>query len=387
MQIYLDNNATTQPPEEVIEAACQAMREHWGNPSSVHRLGQQAKHCIELAREKICALLHCRERELVFTSGATESNNAAMIGLLEARTPRKTIFTTGIEHSAIREPCVRLAERGYNLVILPVDTSGLVDLDALHDALTKHGDDVAFVSIHYINNEIGVIQPLEQIGNICRDAGVPYFSDMTQAVGKVPINLNSLPVDVASFASHKFHGPKGSGGLYIRSRFKIVPQQIGGPHERDRRAGTENTPGIAGMGVAADLAQKFLASSGPKRCEALRDKLERGLLEAYEGAVVNAADAPRIWNTCNIAFPPLLSEAILILLSEKGICAAAGSACSSGSMEPSTVLAQMGVPREVAMASLRLSLCRYTTEQEIDTALQIIPTTLERVQSSMPANA
>ena len=321
---------------------------------------------------------------MIFTSGATESNNAALRGLLAVRGSRRTILTTRLEHSAVREPCARLAKEGFEVIYLPVNLDGLVDLDALSDALARHGDDVALVAIHYINNETGAIQPIEQIGSLCRQRGVPFFSDATQAVGKVKICVRDVPIDAISFSAHKFHGPKGVGGLYVRSRQKFMPQQLGGPHERERRAGTENTPGIVGMGVAAELAEKFLETDGPQRGRLQRDRLESGILRAVEGAVVNSAGAPRLWNTTNIGFPPLESEGILILLSERGISAAAGAACSSGSLEPSPVLLAQGIPEPVAHGSIRLSLSRYTSDEEIDLAVEIIPQAIAKLRASMP---
>lgn len=382
--MYLDNNSTTMPAPQVVEAVHEMLREEWGNPSSVHRFGQRARRRVELARQQVCRLIGCGEREMVFTSGATESNNTALRGLLSVRGGRRTIITTKLEHSAVREPCARLAKEGFNIVDLPVSLDGLVDLGALKDALAQHADDVAIVSIHYINNETGAIQPIERIGAVCREQRVPFFTDATQAVGKLKINSAELPVDAMSFSAHKFHGPKGVGGLYIRGRQKFMPQQLGGPHERERRAGTENTPGIVGMGVAAELAEQFLASDGPERGGRQRDRLERGIVQQVEGAVVNSAGAPRLWNTTNIGFPPLESEGILILLSERGLSAAAGAACSSGSLEPSPVLLAQGIPEPVAHGSIRLSLSRYTTDEEIDQAIEIIPQAISKLRASMP---
>jgi cysteine desulfurase len=384
VHIYLDNNSTTQPAPQVVDAMTQVLREDWANPSSVHRFGQQARRLVELAREQVCRLLGCGVRELVFTSGATESNNAALRGLLAARAPRKTILTTKLEHSAVRQPCAQLAEHGYNVIHLPVAIDGLVELEALHQALRTFGDDVALVAIHWINNETGAIQPVEQIGAMCREHRAPFFTDATQAVGKVKTDLSALPIDVLSFAGHKFHGPKGIGGLYIRARQRFVPQQLGGPHERERRGGTENTPGIVGLGVAADLAAEFLRSGGPQRGAEQRDRLERGICREVADAVVNSAGAPRIWNTTNIGFPPLESEGILILLSEKGLSAAAGAACSSGSLEPSPVLLAQGIAEPVAHGAIRFSLSRYTTDDEIDRAIEIVPQVIARLRASMP---
>lgn len=387
MHAYLDNNATTMPAPEVVEAMTTALCEDWANPSSVHRFGQRARQRVELAREQVARLINAKPREVIFTSGATESNNFAIRGILAARPNRRTIISTLLEHSAAREPVKRLSEvNGYNVVWLPVSIDGLVDLDALRDALTRGGDDVALVSIHWINNETGAIQPIEQIGQICREHKVPFFTDATQAVGKVPCDLATLPVDALSFSSHKLHGPKGAGVLFARGRLGLVPQMLGGPHERERRGGTENVPGIVGLGVAAELAGKFLASNGPKIGQARRDRLERAILDALPDAHVNSGGggAPRIWNTTNIGFPPLESEAILLLLSERGVSAAAGAACSSGSLEPSPVLLAQGIPEPIAHGSIRLSLSRYTTDAEIDYAIEVVPQVIARLRESMP---
>ncbi|MDH3584278.1 MAG: cysteine desulfurase [Phycisphaerae bacterium] len=385
MEAYLDNNATTRPADAVVDAVTETLRNDWANPSSVHRFGQRARHRVELAREQVCTLLGCRPRELIFTSGATESNNLALHGFRLARQQCRTIITTALEHSAVREPCQHLADSGYRIINLKVDIDGLVSVSDLQAALRQHGNDTALVAIHWINNETGAIQPVEEIGGLCRTHAVPFFTDATQAVGKIPIHLDQIPVDALSFSGHKMHGPKGIGGLFLRTRSRLVPQVLGGPQERDRRGGTENVPGIVGLGVAADLAGQCLAGDGPARIEQLRRRLEQGIIEAVPDAQVISANAPRIWNTTNIGFPPLESEAILLLLSEKGLCAAAGAACSSGSLEPSPVLLAQGVAETVAHGAIRFSLSRETRDQEIDYTLDIIPQVIEKLRASLPA--
>ena len=383
---YLDSNATSRPAPEVVDAVAQMLTEDWANPSSVHRFGQRARQRVELAREQVCKLINCRTRELIFTSGATESNNLAMRGILAARPNQRTIITTRLEHSAVREPCAHFAEvHDYNVIYLPVSLDGLIDQDALAESLDKHEGDVALVAIHWINNETGAIQPVDAIGDLCRRHGVLFFSDATQAIGKVPCDLSELPFSAMSFSAHKFHGPKGAGGLYVRRGTPLIPQTLGGPHERERRGGTENTPGIIGLGVAAELADRFLQTDGPSIGAARRDRLEAAIIEAVPDAVVNSAGAPRLWNTTNIGFAPLTSEAILLMLSEKGISAAAGAACSSGSLEPSPVLLAQGIADPVAHGSIRLSLSRYTTDEEIDYAIATIPPAVARLRASMPA--
>lgn len=382
--IYLDNNATTRPADEVTTAVHEALTRWWGNPSSIHRFGQQIRQQVELARQQVCQLLGCKERELIFTSGATESNNLALRGLLETRRPRQVVITTAVEHSAVREPTQRLAEQGIEVIRPPVSLDGLVDVEALEGVIEQRADEIALVSVHWINNETGAIQPIERIGRACREHRIPFHTDATQAVGKMALDVSELPIDALSFSAHKFHGPKGVGGLYVRSRQRLRPQTLGGPHERERRGGTENVPGILGLGAAARLAAQFLQSDQPARLQAMRDKLESGITDAIPDARVNAGGAARLWNTTNIGFPGLESEAILLLLSEKGICAAAGAACSSGSLEPSPILLAMGVPEPVAHGSIRLSLSRETTREQIDQAIEMIPEALRKLRATMP---
>ena len=386
--VYLDHNATTPPLPQVISAVTDALNRAWANPSSVHRAGQEVRRRIELARSQISELVGCRDRELIFTSGATEANNLALRGLVDLRDspnhPRKRIITSTIEHAAIREPCDELERLGYQVRRLPAGQDGLVDIEQLDGLLAEHGDEIALVSIHWANNETGVIQPIERIGRACRDAGVPFHTDGTQAVGKLPINLAELPIDAMSLSAHKFHGPKGIGALYVRSRLRLRPQTLGGPQERERRGGTENAPGIIGMGVAAHLADQWLADEGPCKLSIMRDRFEQAVLAAVEGASVNAGDAPRMCNTTNLAFPPLEAEAILIMLSERGVYASAGAACSSGSLEPSPVLLAMGVGEPAAHGSIRISLSRLTTDGELDRAIQVVPEVIAKLRTSMP---
>jgi cysteine desulfurase len=382
--IYLDNNATTRPAPQVVEAMLATLRDDWANPSSIHRAGQRVHQKMELAREAVCMLIGCNERDLVLTSGGTEAANLAVLGSLRAHPDRKILVTTRIEHGAVRTLAQRLTGDGIEVIWLPNDEDGIVDLDALRDVLAKRGNDIALVSVMWTNNETGVIQPVEAIGAMCRERGVRFHTDATQWVGKMPCNVKALPIDLMNFASHKFHGPKGAGGLYIRPRVKVIPQAIGGSQERQRRGGTENTPGIVGMGVAAGLASQWLATDGRQRGSQLRDRLEHALLEAIPGAQVNSGSAKygRGWNTSNIAFPGVEAEAILLLLSEKGVCASGGSACASGSLEPSPILQAMHLPPERTLGSIRFSLSRETTSGEIEQATDIIITVVQRLQHS-----
>jgi len=383
--IYLDNNATTRPAPEVVDAVAEMMREQWGNPSSVHRLGQTARYRIESARAQVAALVGASEREIVFTSGGTESANLAITGVLAARPERRLVVTSRLEHSAVRELAEALVERKLAEVHwLEHRADGTVDLDALDALLTARSTEIAVVSIMWANNETGVVQPVGDIGERCRAARVPFHTDATQAVGRIPVDLAALPIDLATFSAHKFHGPKGVGALYLRRGVRPLRQLIGGPQERELRGGTENVPGIVGMGVATTLAQTWLATDERKRLSTLRDRLEHGILERVPSAVVNGATAPRLWNTTNIGFPKLEAEAILLLLSERGVCASAGAACSSGSLDPSPVLLAMGVPPDVAHGSIRLSLSRETTEAEIDAAIDIVTDAVTRLSRTLP---
>ena len=387
--IYLDNNATTRPADQVVEAVDEANRRLWANPSSVHRAGQEVRRALDLARAEDAELLGCRERELVFTSGATESNNLALRGIAAVRDtdrqPRKLIVSTPLEHAAIREPLDQLQREGYQTAMLPATRSGLVDADALDELLAGRADQIALVSVHWANNETGVVQPIERIAAACRAHRVPLHTDATQAVGKLPVDFAELPVAAASFSAHKFHGPKGVGGLYVNGSQRLRPQLIGGPQERQRRGGTENVPAIIGMGVAARLARQWVAGDGPTRVAALRDRFEKTITHTAPDVVINAGDAPRLCNTSNLSSPGLEAEAMLILLSERGVFASAGAACSSGSLEPSPVLLAMGIGDAIAHGAVRLSLSRQTDQAQVDQAATIYLQALDKLRQSMPA--
>jgi cysteine desulfurase len=378
--IYLDNNATTRPAPEVVEAMCAALKDDWANPSSIHRAGQSVRRKIDLARESVAKLLGCNERELVFTSGGTEAANLAILGSLRAQPEKKVLVTTRLEHSAVRSCAQKQAIDHIECVWLENDEDGLVDVEALREILAKRAAEIALVSVMWVNNEAGVIQPIQQIGALCHEHGVRFHTDATQWVGKMPTNVGGLPIDLLNFASHKFHGPKGIGGLYIRPRVKIIPQTIGGSQERQRRGGTENVPGILGLGVAAQLASEWLASDDCNRMAKMRDRFETAILDAIPGAMVNGGGAPRVWGTSNIAFPDVEAEAVLLLLSEKGVCASGGSACASGSLEPSPILKAMHLSPERTNGSVRFSLSRETTDAEIDRAIEIVVDVVTRLQ-------
>ncbi|MDX2116088.1 MAG: aminotransferase class V-fold PLP-dependent enzyme [Planctomycetota bacterium] len=382
MPAYLDNNATTRPDPAVVDAVLEALRDQWHNPSSVHRPGQAARHRVELARESVARLLGADPAELVFTSGATESIDLAIRGVLAAApATRRTIITTPIEHEAVRDLAASLAAEGVTVRALPLLEGGVVDADAL-DALLDPS--VALVSVQWANNETGAIQPVERLARTCRERGVCFHTDATQWVGKMPTDVRAAGVDLLSFSAHKLHGPKGAGALYIRRGVRLRPS-LRGTQERERRGGTENVPGIIGMGVASELAMAWLARSDERdRLALLRDRLEHAVLEAVPNARINGPRGAntRLWNTTNIAFPTLEAEALLLLLSERGVCASAGAACSSGSLDPSPVLLAMGVPPALAHGSVRFSLSRHTTEDEIDEAARQVAACVRRLAAS-----
>ena len=378
--VYLDNNATTMPAPEVVAEMVPYLTEWYGNPSSVHRFGQRSRRAIDEARARVAALIGCGETELMLTGGGTESVNTAVRGILASRSPRKRVVTTTVEHSATRELCQQLAREGNEIVESGVDRLGVLDLDAFGSAVT---DDTAVVSIMWANNETGVIFPVEQIAAICREKRVPFHCDGTQAIGKIPVDVSTAGVDAMSLSSHKFHGPKGVGALFVRRGLRFRPLVIGGPQERGRRGGTENVPGIVGMGKAAELAKEALPQMST-RVAALRDRLEREILAAVEETSGNGTTQARLPNTTNISFARLEAEAILLLLSEQGICASAGAACSSGSLEPSHVLRAMKIDDKIAHGAVRFSLSRYTTEREIERTMQVLPGVIARLRAVLP---
>ncbi len=405
--IYLDNNATTRPADEVVDAMLHMQRELWANPSSVHRFGQAVRQRLDLARTQVAKLIGCRDRDLVFTSGGTEANNLALRGTLlsldtAAASTRRVLITTPIEHSAVREPAEDLARAAVTVVRLPVDRDGWVDPQTLAAALEAHvaADTIALVSVHWANNETGVIEPIAQLaqtaatfGAAHADRRVLFHTDATQAVGKIPVDVSTLPIDMLTMSAHKWHGPKGVGALYVRRGVRLTPQMRGGPQERERRGGTENAPAIVGMGVAAELARVFVDDEqAVARQRALRDRFEQAIREALPDTVTHSASdanrarahGGRLWNTSNLGFPRLEAEAILLGLSERGVCASAGAACSSGSLEPSPVLLAMGIEEPVAHGSVRFSLSRYTTDAEIDAAIELVPQVVRRVGRTLP---
>lgn len=364
--LYLDHNATTPPSPAVRSAVERALTECWANPSSVHRAGQAAKYEVELARASIAELIGAKSRDITFTSGGTEALDLAIRGVLAAN-PGKVLVTTKVEHSAVRELAEELEKSTPNLVKwCPIDHNGVVDLVAL-DAMIDSS--IGLVCVQWANNETGVIQPVERIAEICRAKGVLFCCDGTQWIGKMP--CSAPPADVMAFAPHKFHGPKGVGVLFASGGVRLRPRLIGS-QELGRRAGTENVPGIMGAGVAAREALEWLGDAADR--ERLRDKRDQFELEVVRlipEVVIHGKSAARLWNTTNIGVPKLEAEALLILLSERGVCASAGAACSSGSLEPSPVLLAMGIDPVIAHGSIRFSLSRHTTERELAEAAEI----------------
>ena len=376
--IYLDNNATTEPLPEVVEAVRGALEESWANPSSAHRAGQASRRIVELARGEVGALLGRPAREIVFTSGGTESIDLAIRGTLAAR-GKRVLVTDDAEHEAVGGLAEELERDGAAEVRkIPLLEGGVVDAAAL-PGLLEEGS-VGVVSVQWANNETGAIQPVEAIGAACHEARVPFHCDATQWVGKLPSDDTSF-ADLVTCSAHKFHGPKGVGVLAIGRGARLRPTLLGA-QELGRRGGTENVPGIAGMGAAANAARDWLWCAEDRgRLSRLRGRLERGILEACPGAVVNGPSDPdaRLWNTTNIGFPKLEAEVLLLSMSEAGLCASAGAACSSGSLEPSPVLLAMGVAPEIAHGSIRFSLSRFTSGGEIDRAIEIIASAVGRV--------
>lgn len=373
--IYFDNNATTQPLPEVVEAVREALQGDYANPSSLHQFGQQVRHRIECARQQAAALIGASPKEMVFTSGGTESINLAIRGALAMHPDRRRFVTTTVEHSAVMRLAEQLEEDGYVVERVGVDREGRIDLSEWEAKVTS---DTALVSFLHANNETGVVFDVPEMAGVAAERGVAVHVDIVQSAGKIPIDVHSWPIDLASVAAHKFHGPKGAGALYIRRRTRVAPLILGGGQERLLRGGTENVPGIIGMGVASEIAKRDMGSVS-EAVARMRDSFEAGVAERVPFAHVNGRGAPRIHNTSNISFEGLEAEAILILLSEAGICASSGSACSSGSLEPSHVLAAMHIDERIAHGAVRFSLSRFNTKGEVDQVLATLPQLLGRL--------
>ena len=378
--IYLDNNATTQVAPEVLETILPYFHELYGNPSSAHSFGGQVAERLTEARDQVAGLLGARPGEIIFTSGGTESDNAAVRSALAADPEKRHIVTSQVEHPAIRSLCQHLAKQGYRVTEVPVNGQGELDMDLYAKSLTP---DTAIVSLMWGNNETGALFPIEKAAEMAKDKGILFHTDAVQAVGKIPINLRNNAVDMLSLSGHKLHSPKGIGVLFARTGLKFRPYVIGGHQERNRRAGTENTPAIIGLGKACELAALRMEEENT-RVKHLRDKLEKGILEIVPHTRANGSAVARLPNTSNISFEFVEGESILLSLDAEGICASTGSACSSGSLEPSHVLLAMGLTPTTAQGSIRFSLSLYNTEEEIDFVLQKLPPIIEKLRNMSP---
>jgi cysteine desulfurase len=379
MRVYLDYNATTPLAPEVVETVVAATRDLFGNASSVHHFGQQAKAAMDVARSAVAALLGGDPSEVVFTSGGTEADNMAIRGAAEAAeaSGRRHLVASAIEHEAVLNTLKALARRGWRTTLVPVDQSGIVSPDRVREALA---DDTALVSVMHANNEIGTIQPIAEIAAAAHERGALMHTDAVQSAGKIPLDVRALGVDLAAISAHKLNGPKGVGALWVRRGTRMLPILTGGKHERNRRAGTENVPAIAGFGVAAQLADRKRTSEGV-RLAALRDRLEARVLESVTGTAVNGAREPRVPNTTNISFDRVEAESLLIALDLEGVAVSTGSACSSGTLEPSHVLRAMGLPTHRTQNSLRFSLGLFSTDADVDRVIAVLPGLVDKLRN------
>ncbi len=378
--IYLDNNATTRVAPEVMEALVPYLGEYYGNPSSMHSFGGQVSRKLREAREQVAALLGAESDEIIFTSCGTESDSTAVMSALNVNPGKRHIVTSRVEHPAIKALCERLGKEGYYVTEVPVDSEGNLDMDEYRKSLTS---DTALVSLMWANNETGVIFPVEEAAATAREKGILFHTDAVQTVGKIPVNMKENAIDMLSLSGHKLHAPKGIGVLYVRKGTPFSPFLIGGHQEKGRRGGTENTPSIIGLGKASELAAQNLETENT-RVRHLRDKLEDALLKLVPFCRVNGNRSARLPNTTNISFEFIEGEGILLLLDQFGICASSGSACTSGSLQPSHVLRAMGVPFTMAHGSIRFSLSVYTTGEEIDAVIEKLPPIIERLRDLSP---
>ena len=378
--IYVDNNATTQVAPEVLEEMLPYFNEYYGNPSSMHTFGGMVERKIVEARERLAGLLGASPDEIIFTSCGTESDSTAIRASILSNPKKKHILTSRVEHPAVKNLFEYLSKNGYRATFVPVDRKGRLDLDYLYNHLSE---DTAIVSLMWANNESGVIFPIEEVGSVLKEKGIVFHTDAVQAVGKIPIDLKNVDVDMLSLSGHKLHGPKGVGALYVRKGTKYSPFLIGGHQEKGRRGGTENVASIIGLGKASELAAEDLMEKN-LRVKKLRDKLETELLSRVPNAMINGDIENRLPNTTSIAFEFVEGESILLLMDEFGICASSGSACTSGSLEPSHVLRAMGVPFTAAHGSIRFSLSTYNTEEEIDVIIEKLPPIIERLRELSP---
>jgi cysteine desulfurase len=378
--IYVDNNATTRVDPQVLDAMLPYFSEQYGNPSSMHNFGGNVSRKIGEAREKLAALLNATPEEIVFTSCGTESDSTAIWATISSFPNKRHIITSRVEHPAVKNLFEHLGKKGYRVTFVPVDRQGNLDVDYLVDHIS---DDTVLVSVMWANNETGVIFPVEKIAREVSERGIVFHTDAVQAVGKIPIDLRQHPIDMLSLSAHKIHGPKGIGALYIRKGTKFSPFLIGGHQENGRRGGTENVASIIGLGVAAELAAGHVKTTASEIAK-LRDKLEQGLLAKVPQSMVNGNPVSRLPNTSSISFEYIEGESILLMMNDLGICASSGSACTSGSLEPSHVLRAMGVPFTAAHGSIRFSLSQYNTEEEMDYIIEKMPPIIERLRHLSP---
>lgn len=383
-RVYMDANATTPVLPEVMEAMRPWFDEQFGNASSIHFLGQRARAAVDHAREAVATLLGCRAAEIVFTSGGTEGDNLALFGMLlneNGIKPGDHLIVSAVEHSAVLHSADRLRDRGVDVTVLPVSPAGVVDPEDVRRALRPQ---TRLISVMMANNETGVLQPVVEIGAIAREARVPFHTDAVQAVAKMPLDVKAIGCDLLTISGHKLHAPQGTGALYIRRGTQIEPLLFGGTHERQRRAGTENLPGIVGLGKAAEVAMRGLQEGVPAKIGALRDRLQSEILASVDEAGVNGGDVPRVANTTNIWFDHVEAEALVIALDLKGLAVSGGSACQSGATEPSPVLKAMGLPEDRARASIRFSLMKTTTIEDVDFAVALVPQAVARLRELSP---
>ncbi|HYH00420.1 MAG TPA: cysteine desulfurase NifS [Terriglobales bacterium] len=380
-RVYFDNNATTPVLPDVFEAMRPYFTEQFGNASSIHQDGQQARAAVERARQSVALLLGARASEIVFTSGGTEGDNVALFGLVQAG---DHIITSTIEHEAVLNSCKRLEKLGCEVTYIPVDGEGRIGPEDIRRALKPN---TKIISVMMANNETGVLQPLAEIRKIAAEADVFFHTDAVQAAGKVPIDVNTIGCDLLSISGHKLHAPKGVGALYVRKGTLVQPLFYGGKHERSRRAGTENVPGIVGLGKAAEIACEGFANGAVDRIRSMRDRIETTVISSIEATAVNGGGGERVPNTTNIAFDYIEGEALVISLDLKGVAISTGAACSSGATEPSHVLTAMGLPPERARGSMRLSLGKQNTEQEVEYVLSVLPEVLTRLRELSPVYA
>lgn len=378
--IYVDNNATTKVAPEVFEAMLPYFKEDYGNPSSMHTFGGKVDRNIKEARTSVASLLGAAPEEIVFTCSGTESDNTAIWAAIQSNPDKKHIITSRVEHPAVKNLFEYLSKNGYRVTFIPVDSKGRLDMDYLYRNLT---DNTAIVTIMWANNESGVIFPIEKISQIVKERGAVFHTDAVQAVGKIPIDLNKIDVDMLSLSGHKLHGPKGVGALYVRKGTKFSPFLIGGHQESGRRGGTENVASIVGLGKASELAADYMEEENT-RVKQLRNKLESEMLKQIPNTIINGDRENRLPNTTNVSFEYVEGESILLMMDELGICASSGSACTSGSLEPSHVLRAMGVPFTAAHGSIRFSLSIYNTEEEIDFIIEKLPPIIKRLREMSP---